>query len=177
MSPEALDRSMSSLSLNSVESHSEDDWDCSLLDGSASVAFPVEVPVADSGISAAVSQLSRTTPRNSIVFPGGTPGRATHYNSSHGLHSRSGSVEGLEVGNKKRTLSDLFKLHSEKGSNGEFSVEEAKRIADLLGQWVCFDTWPKFSHCITNLGRSTRRHHLMKVKTTFLCDTHRMISP
>jgi len=136
---------MSSFSLNSVESQSEDDWDCSLLldGGSTSIALPVEAPVADSGTPAA-PQLSRTTPRNSIVFPGGTPGRATHYNSSQGTHSRSGSVEGLEVGNKKRTLSDLFKLHSEKGSNGEFSVEEAKRIADLLGQWVRFDTWHKF---------------------------------
>jgi hypothetical protein len=140
MPPDALDRSMSSLSLNSVESQSEDDWDRSLLlDGAASVALPVEVPVADPGTSA-LSQLSRTTPRNSVVFPAyGTPGRATHFNSCHGLHSRRGSVEGLEVDHKKRTLSDLFKLHSEKGSNGDYSVDEAKRIADLLGQWVCFN--------------------------------------
>jgi hypothetical protein len=141
MPPDSLDRSISSLSLSSVESQSEDDWDRLLLDGtSTSVAFPVEIPVADPAASATVSQLSRMTPRNSIVFPAyGSPGRATHFNSCHGLHSRSGSVEGLEVGNKKRTLSDLFKLHSEKGSNGDFSVDEAKRIADLLGQWVCFD--------------------------------------
>ena len=134
MLPDTLDRSMSSLS---VESQSEDDWDHSLLDGgSTSVAFQVEVPVADS----AESQLSRTSPRNSIVFPSyRTPGRAAHFNSCHGLHSRSGSVEGLESGNKKRTLSDLFKLHSERGSNGDFSVDEAKRIAELLGQWVCLD--------------------------------------
>jgi hypothetical protein len=53
------------------------------------------------------------------------------------VHSKSRSVEGLEVGNKKRTLSDLFKLDLEKGLNVDFSVEEAKRIADVLGQWVC----------------------------------------
>ena len=137
---------MSSLS---VESQSEDDWDHSLLDGgSTSVAFQVEVPVADSA-STAGPQLSRTSPRNSIVFPAyRTPGRATHFNSCHGSHSRSGSVEGLEVGNKKRTLSDLFKLHSERGSNGDFSVDEAKRIAELLGQWVCFDQLAK--HFSTN---------------------------
>jgi hypothetical protein len=116
MHSDALGRSMSSLSLNSVQSQSEDDWDRSLLEGgSTSIATPVEFPVADSGTSATVSQLSRTTPRNSIVFPvDGTPGRATHFNSSSRVHSRSGSVEGLEIGNKKRTLSDLFKLHSER---------------------------------------------------------------
>jgi hypothetical protein len=35
-----------------------------------------------------------------------------------------------------RTLSELLRLHSEKDSKGNFSPEEASRIADVLGQWV-----------------------------------------
>jgi hypothetical protein len=138
MSSDALDRSMSSLSLNSADSQPEDDWDRSLILDGGSISVAEDLAVT-SDIPATVSQLSRTTPRNSIIFPAdGTPGRATHYNSSH---SRNGSVEGLQVRNKKRTLSDLLKLHSEKGSNHEFSIDEAKRIADVLGQWVCSINW------------------------------------
>lgn len=133
MPSDVLDRSISSLSINSTDSQPEDDWDHSLnLDNS--VVTPIEVPVADSSIPATVSQLSYTAPRNFIVFPvDGTAGRATHFNS----HNRSESAEGLDVGMKKRTLSDLLNLHSERGSNRDFSIEEAKRIADVLGQWVC----------------------------------------
>jgi len=127
--PSDFDRAMSSLSINSTSSQPEDDWDRSLLVEMA----PVEIPVTP----VVVAQLSSITPRNSVVFPAeGTPGRTTGYSSS-ALPKKSDSMNGLEGGNKKRTLSDLLKLHSEKGSVAEFSPEEATRIADVLGQWVC----------------------------------------
>lgn len=138
MPSDSLDRSMSSLSLASTDSQPEDDWDHSLIHDleSSSLAAPLELSTAD---STAVSQLSGSTPRNSVVFPSEeTPSRARRYisNQETGLHSRSASVDVLDGCVKKRTLSDLLKLHSENGSNGDISVEEAKRIADVLGQWV-----------------------------------------
>ena len=39
-------------------------------------------------------------------------------------------------GKANRTLSDLLKLHAEKGTNFTCSPEEATRLADVLGQWV-----------------------------------------
>lgn len=36
----------------------------------------------------------------------------------------------------KRTLSELLKLHAEKGTDVHFSAEEAARLEDVLGQWV-----------------------------------------
>jgi hypothetical protein len=36
----------------------------------------------------------------------------------------------------KRTLSELLKLHAEKGTDVHFSSEEANRLEELLGQWV-----------------------------------------
>lgn len=39
--------------------------------------------------------------------------------------------------NPKRTLSELLKLHAEKGTEVVCSAEEASRLADVLGQWVC----------------------------------------
>ncbi|PPQ97581.1 hypothetical protein CVT26_002309 [Gymnopilus dilepis] len=66
-----------------------------------------------------------STPRNSVVFPAeDTPSRPTRFSST----------EPREEG--KRTLSELLRLHSEKGCNGKFSPEEASRIADVLGQWI-----------------------------------------
>jgi len=121
---------MSSLSINSANSQPEDDWDRSLL----VEMLPVEIPVV-APTTTVVARPFNTTPRNSIVFPAeGTPGRTTGYSSS--LPTKSDSLNGLEGGNKKRTLSDLLKLHSEKGSVAEFSQEEATRIADVLRQWV-----------------------------------------
>lgn len=65
---------------------------------------------------------SETTPRNSVIFPadeGATPGKA-----------------GLAQGKGKRTLSELLRLHAEKGTDVKFSAEEASRVAEVLGQWV-----------------------------------------
>ncbi|KAI0058624.1 hypothetical protein BV25DRAFT_1902030 [Artomyces pyxidatus] len=36
----------------------------------------------------------------------------------------------------KRTLSELLKLHAEKGTNVHFSAEEAARLEEVLGQWI-----------------------------------------
>lgn len=62
-----------------------------------------------------------TTPRNSVIFPVDgteqTPGRGGFTKS-------------------ERTISELLKLHSEKGTEGKFSQDEASRVAEVLGQWV-----------------------------------------
>ncbi|TCD68733.1 hypothetical protein EIP91_009879 [Steccherinum ochraceum] len=39
-------------------------------------------------------------------------------------------------GKSKRTLSELLKLHAEKGTDPNFTPEEASRVADVLGQWI-----------------------------------------
>ncbi|KAF8271866.1 hypothetical protein EI94DRAFT_1656918, partial [Lactarius quietus] len=36
----------------------------------------------------------------------------------------------------KRTLSELLKLHAEKGTDVHFSAEEATRLEEVLGQWI-----------------------------------------
>ncbi|KAF8801075.1 hypothetical protein BYT27DRAFT_7198651 [Phlegmacium glaucopus] len=104
--PESLDRSLSSLSLNSVP---EDDWDRSLPDTQENAPA--------------------TTPRNSVVFPvDDTPGKSSQYNHNENA--------GVQESKGNRTLSELLRLHSEKDSKGNFSPEEAARIADVLGQWI-----------------------------------------
>ncbi|KAH9924160.1 uncharacterized protein B0H18DRAFT_1012628 [Fomitopsis serialis] len=70
--------------------------------------------------------LDTQTPRNSVAFPGGEGGEA---------EVASGPGRGQD-GQPKRTLSELLKLHSEKGKDGTFSPEEASRIAEVLGQWI-----------------------------------------
>src|SRR6266567_1326332 len=45
-------------------------------------------------------------------------------------HSHRGGRAG------KRTLSEVLKLHAEKGTDVHFTSEEANRLEDLLGQWV-----------------------------------------
>lgn len=37
----------------------------------------------------------------------------------------------------KRTLSELLKLHAEKGTDVHFTAEEAAKLEEVLGQWVC----------------------------------------
>lgn len=72
----------------------------------------------DRSMSTDDSPVDAKTPRNSVVFP----------------------AEGSEEtpngkGGGKRSLSELMRLHAAKGS-GQFSAEEASRVADVLGQWV-----------------------------------------
>ncbi|THH17304.1 hypothetical protein EW146_g3472 [Bondarzewia mesenterica] len=57
---------------------------------------------------------------------------------SHGSEdsSNSGSQEGPRASGGSRTLSELLKLHAEKGTDVHFTVEEAIRVADVLGQWI-----------------------------------------
>ncbi|KAH9968225.1 hypothetical protein BC827DRAFT_1113132, partial [Russula dissimulans] len=35
-----------------------------------------------------------------------------------------------------RTLSELLRLHAEKGTDVHFTAEEATRLEELLGQWI-----------------------------------------
>lgn len=68
-----------------------------------------------------------STPRNSVSFP--AHGSA----DNEGAPGRNGS---LGRGAGKRTLSELLKLHAEKGTDVNFTQEEASRVAEVLGQWV-----------------------------------------
>ncbi|KAF7297623.1 hypothetical protein MKEN_01385300 [Mycena kentingensis (nom. inval.)] len=105
------DFSISRLSLNSSSSQSED-WDRSMSMDDSTPPSPGAQP----------RQLSTTTPRNSVVFPadGGddaTPGRTG-------------------TGGGKRSLSELMRLHAEKGTACKFTPEEASRIGDVLRDWI-----------------------------------------
>lgn len=62
------------------------------------------------------------TPRNSVLFP------------ADGMPDASPRKGGRR---ENRTLSELLKLYAEKGTDCQLSQEEATRIADVLGQWVC----------------------------------------
>ena len=68
------------------------------------------------------------TPRNSVLFPA---------DATPDLSPRKGGRR------ENRTLSELLKLYSGKGTNCQFSQEEATRIADVLGQWVCLSRLPR----------------------------------
>ena len=65
------------------------------------------------------------TPRNSVLFP------------ADGILDSSPRKGGRR---ENRTLSELLKLYSEKGTDCQLSQEEATRIADVLGQWVSLDS-------------------------------------
>jgi hypothetical protein len=111
---EEIDFSMSTLSIKSTSSQNED-WDSSL--------------VLLESRSLRHSTFA-TTPRNSIAFPANydaTPGRRI---ADAGGRTGNPNAEG------KRSLSELMRLHAEKGTNCKFSQEEASRVADVLGQWV-----------------------------------------
>jgi hypothetical protein len=107
MSGSTADFSMSTLSLNSTGSQNED-WDRSESDIQPNNQLSNHRPL--------------TTPRNSVIFPADgaekTPGRGT-------------------ASKDERTLSELLKLHAEKGAGGSFSADEVSRVAEVLGQWVC----------------------------------------
>ncbi|KAI0795432.1 hypothetical protein C8Q75DRAFT_803318 [Abortiporus biennis] len=62
--------------------------------------------------------------RNSVTFP------------SNGLQSEEAGSPLAVGGKSKRTLSDLLKLHAEKGTDVTFTPEEASRVAEVLNQWI-----------------------------------------
>ncbi|ESK86537.1 hypothetical protein Moror_9808 [Moniliophthora roreri MCA 2997] len=105
-SVDSAEFSMSKLSVNSNDSTNED-WDRSMNLGSASTS--------EDGHSS-------QTPRNSVVFPGN--GEA------------EGTPKAEKGGKGKRSLSELLRLHAEKGTECSFSPEEAARLGDVLGQWI-----------------------------------------
>lgn len=83
------------------------------------------------------SAVTTTAPAPSrVVFPsrGGATDDDPNTPSPDALpsHSHRGGRSG------KRTLSELLKLHAEKGTDVHFTSEEAARLEDLLGQWVLF---------------------------------------
>jgi len=73
-----------------------------------------------------------STPLNTVVFPvtGGGDAMMPNHNSTE--WSRTGSVQ------SKRTLSELLTRHAEKGTDCRLSQEEATRLGEVLGQWVCY---------------------------------------
>ncbi|KAJ3995909.1 hypothetical protein F5050DRAFT_1808252 [Lentinula boryana] len=62
------------------------------------------------------------TPRNSVAFPVDGVDHAT--------------PKGPAGTKGKRSLSELLRLHAEKGTECRFSPEEATRVAEVLGQWI-----------------------------------------
>lgn len=113
---EALD---STISINSPDSQPED-WDRSIV-----------LSDSDALLNSETQENGPHTPRNSIAFPsngGSTPGRQRR--------NTNPTTEWASTTKTGRSLSELMKLHSEKGTRCEFSADEALRVADVLGQWV-----------------------------------------
>ncbi|KAL1759430.1 hypothetical protein FB107DRAFT_287662 [Schizophyllum commune] len=69
-----------------------------------------------------MSAAPSTPPRNSVAFPGGADEHATPGRRVEGKGGRS--------------LSELLRLHAEKGTDCNFTPEEAKQVGDVLGQWI-----------------------------------------
>ncbi|KAI0764896.1 hypothetical protein C8Q74DRAFT_1284563 [Fomes fomentarius] len=102
----SLDQGELSMSQLSLNSSDTEDWDRSM--------------------SSDLDPNSTKTPRNSVSFPG-----------NGGADEDSGSPnDPLGRGAGKRTLSELLKLHAEKGTDVNFTPEEASRVAEVLGQWI-----------------------------------------
>ncbi len=80
---------------------------------------------------------STTAPAPSrVVFPSQGGAAADDSDAptpdAHPSHGHRGGRAG------KRTLSELLKLHAEKGTDVHFTSEEAAGLEELLGQWVRF---------------------------------------
>ncbi|KAF8491886.1 hypothetical protein F5888DRAFT_1807154 [Russula emetica] len=105
-----------SLSISRHPSQTPEDWDHpeSMVDPSAVTSTTSPTP---SRIVFPSSQGGATAPDPDAP----TPPDALH---------RGGRAAG------KRTLSELLKLHAEKGTDVHFTSEEANRLEDLLGQWI-----------------------------------------
>ncbi|KAI6142811.1 hypothetical protein BKA82DRAFT_1000125 [Pisolithus tinctorius] len=70
---------------------------------------------------------SSATPRNSVAFPG------------NGTEDTPGRTCGGRGG---RSLSELMRLHAEKGTDVTFTAEEVSSVADVLKQWINSGTSP-----------------------------------
>ena len=56
------------------------------------------------------------------------------------VHIVDNDNEGTPGGAKgRRTLSDLLRLHAEKGKDLKLSAEDEQRLSEELGKWVCVD--------------------------------------
>jgi hypothetical protein len=101
-------------SLSRHPSQSPEDWD-----------HPESIAVDPSASTATTSTTSR------IAFPsqGGAAAAGPDAPTPDAQSHRGGRAG-------KRTLSELLKLHAEKGTDVHFSSEEANRLEELLGQWV-----------------------------------------
>ncbi|OCH93321.1 hypothetical protein OBBRIDRAFT_790353 [Obba rivulosa] len=73
---------------------------------------------------------------NSIAFPAGAGREEDGAKTPRPEAGQKGKTEA------KRTLSELLRLHAEKGTNVTFSPEEASRIAEVLGQWINSESSP-----------------------------------
>jgi len=67
----------------------------------------------------------QSSSQNSVQFPGRDSEPDTQQ-----------EVSGVASNKSKRTLSELLKLHAERGTDVNFSPEEADRVAEVLGQWI-----------------------------------------
>ncbi len=88
----------------------------------------------DRSMSTDADPIHASTPRNSVSFP-------AHGGADEAAPSQNGS---LGRGAGKRTLSELLQLHAEKGTDVNFTLEEASRVAEVLGQWVSVLNSPRF---------------------------------
>jgi hypothetical protein len=80
-----------------------------------------------------------------VAFPSqdGTAGDNDVSSGPDALQSHRGGLSG------KRTLSELLKLHAEKGTNVHFTTEEATRLEETLGRWVrCSFCSPSLWRCV-----------------------------
>lgn len=111
-----------------------EDWDKSLIsEGSQSIQALNNSSQRPHTVSA---------PQNSVVFPIAEGNSDADSGRSSMERSKYTSAQG------KRTLSELLKLHAEKGTDCRLSPEEANRLGDVLGEWVS-------SLCVTLLPALT----------------------
>lgn len=92
--------------------------------------------------------VSQPTSQNSVHFPGS--GDTQEHTVLAGTSSKA-----------KRTLSELLKLHAERGTDVNFTPEEADRVAEVLGQWVslqrpAIQTQKLGAIFTSNVARATR---------------------
>jgi hypothetical protein len=86
--------------------------------------------MVDPSTSASASTPTPPTPSR-VVFPSQGGAAAADPDAPTPEHSHRGHRAG-----NKRTLSELLKVHAEKGTDVHFTSEEANRLEELLGQWV-----------------------------------------